>query len=245
MYNPTRWDALVTLFRITFFSLHSLPSLPSLSLSLYAGLASLKLPSCFPPTSGSDNVVPSNLNPTTAPPSLRSSPSSFMPVDAAPIIQDAVTITHATSNVDCPTCDLSPAGLGPLAQKEVPHVQHLNSTMVCGITGTVMEGENEPMVLPNGRVYSSQVGDLSVLCDWLGYCLLRTFIDIFHRRWKPWPLQILERSDARELENGSTTMRPRRFSFPDAFVLSSESHRSSSCSVTCIVKYQTLSALYF
>jgi macrophage erythroblast attacher len=62
-----------------------------------------------------------------------------------------------SSNVDCPTCSTD---LGKLAAiKGVPWAHHVNSTIVCKITGKVMEGEDEgrePLALPNGRVYSRE-----------------------------------------------------------------------------------------
>ncbi|KAH6917944.1 macrophage erythroblast attacher isoform 1 [Coprinopsis sp. MPI-PUGE-AT-0042] len=68
---------------------------------------------------------------------------------------------HATKNVDCPVCDgesgksTQPLGLGKLAE-EVPFSHHSNSTLVCRITGKIMDENNFPMALPNGRVYSRQ-----------------------------------------------------------------------------------------
>jgi hypothetical protein len=63
-------------------------------------------------------------------------------------------------NDDCPLCDKQ--GLGALARGKpvdggVPWSHHVNSNIVCKITGRVMEGEDGPMVLPNGRVYSRSV----------------------------------------------------------------------------------------
>lgn len=58
----------------------------------------------------------------------------------------------AVLNPDCPTCDRY--GLGKLA-KECPWSHHVNSTIVCGITGKVVE-DGELAALPNGRVYSRQ-----------------------------------------------------------------------------------------
>ena len=58
-----------------------------------------------------------------------------------------------TNNVDCPTCD---ADLGQLA-KEVPFSHHVNSTIVCRITGRIMDSDNFPMAFPNGNVYSREV----------------------------------------------------------------------------------------
>ncbi|KAL5480789.1 FYV10 [Sanghuangporus weigelae] len=54
-------------------------------------------------------------------------------------------------NSDCPICD--GPGLGKLA-KEVPFSHHVNSTIVCYISGKIMDEDNPPMVFPNGYVYS-------------------------------------------------------------------------------------------
>ena len=34
---------------------------------------------------------------------------------------------------------------------------HVNSTIVCRISGEVMDSQNEPLAFPNGHVYSSKV----------------------------------------------------------------------------------------
>lgn len=81
---------------------------------MYAGLASLKSPSCYDPDS---------------------------------------------KNVDCPVCD---PNLGRLAE-EVPFSHHVNSTIVCSITGKIMDENNWPMVFPGGHVYSKEVRLLSQL----------------------------------------------------------------------------------
>ncbi|EFI27062.1 macrophage erythroblast attacher isoform 1 [Coprinopsis cinerea okayama7 len=66
---------------------------------------------------------------------------------------------HSTKNVDCPVCDgesgssTAPLGLGKLAE-EVPFSHHSNSTIVCRISGKIMDENNPPMAFPNGRVYS-------------------------------------------------------------------------------------------
>jgi len=55
-------------------------------------------------------------------------------------------------NTDCPTCDSE--GLGVLA-KEVPFSHHVNSTIVCRLSGKLMNEDNPPMAFPdNGYVYS-------------------------------------------------------------------------------------------
>lgn len=108
MYDPSRWSTLVQSFRLAIYNLNGIPSEPLLHLSLYAGLASLKLAACYDP---------------------------------------------GTKNIDCPVCD--PA-LGQLAL-EVPFSHHFNSTIVCRITGKIMDEDNMPMAMPNGNVYSREV----------------------------------------------------------------------------------------
>jgi len=131
LYDPSRWDSLVRAFRLAVYNLNSLPTEPLLNLALYAGLASLKLPSCY---------------------------------DAS------------CKNVDCPVCD---PDLGVLAQ-EVPSSHHVNSTIVCQISGKIMNEDNPPMAFPNGYVYSREVR-------------LPSLIPLFRltrvcRLWKRWPL---------------------------------------------------------
>lgn len=58
-----------------------------------------------------------------------------------------------TGNIDCPSCDLN---LRVLAG-QIPMSHHVNSTIVCRISGEVMDSENEPLAFPNGNVYSSKV----------------------------------------------------------------------------------------
>ena len=53
-------------------------------------------------------------------------------------------------NVNCPVCnDL----FGTLARK-LPLSHHINSCIVCRITGDIMDENNPPMMMPNGHVYS-------------------------------------------------------------------------------------------
>lgn len=51
-------------------------------------------------------------------------------------------------------------GLGVLAQ-EVPFAHHANSTIVCRITGKIMNEDNPPLAFDNGNVFSTEVGLLS------------------------------------------------------------------------------------
>lgn len=73
----------------------------------------------------------------------------------------------ASKNADCPVCD--PA-LGQLA-KEVPFSHHVNSTIVCHITGKVMDEDNAPMAFPNGYVYSREaLEDMAAKNDGIVTC---------------------------------------------------------------------------
>ncbi|CAJ0760398.1 10775_t:CDS:10 [Entrophospora sp. SA101] len=54
-------------------------------------------------------------------------------------------------NINCPVC--TPETLGPLAQS-LPLSHHVNSTIVCRLSGEIMDENNPPMTLPNGYVYS-------------------------------------------------------------------------------------------
>lgn len=47
-------------------------------------------------------------------------------------------------------------GLGKLAE-EVPFSHHVNSTIVCRITGKIMDEDNWPLAFPDGNVYSVEV----------------------------------------------------------------------------------------
>ncbi|KAI0947987.1 hypothetical protein AcW1_009608 [Taiwanofungus camphoratus] len=65
--------------------------------------------------------------------------------------------TH-TKNIDCPVCDFS---LGKLAE-EVPFSHHVNSTIVCRLSGKIMDEDNMPMAFPiSGQVYSKEVRNRS------------------------------------------------------------------------------------
>ncbi|KAG0250737.1 GID complex subunit containing RING finger motif [Mortierella polycephala] len=54
-------------------------------------------------------------------------------------------------NINCPVCD--PETLGALAA-DLPLSHHFNSSIVCRISGQIMNEDNLPMALPNGYVYS-------------------------------------------------------------------------------------------
>ncbi|KAG8854453.1 GID complex subunit containing RING finger motif [Tulasnella sp. 330] len=128
LYDPSRWKHLIQLFRAVSYSLNSLPTEPTLNLALFAGLASLKLPSCY---------------------------------------------DSQSKNIDCPVCD--GRGLGVLGET-VPLSHHVNSTIVCHISGRIMNENNPPMCFPNGYVYSEEAlramaarNEGTVVCPRSGY----------------------------------------------------------------------------
>ncbi|GAA5829346.1 hypothetical protein JCM11251_005015 [Rhodosporidiobolus azoricus] len=197
LYSPSRWTTLRTLFRTTFLSLHSLPSIPLLHMSLQAGLASLKTPICCPVPAGAP-VAPASAYPLNKP--LRttitadgeivlSSPAATSPVPtpsptpapggaftssslavpptgtSTPSAMPTSTAVHAPlegrPSPHCPLCSSSLQKLGA----EVPYSHHVNSTIVCGITGRVVEGDGGEggqlvalvsRVTGEGRVYSKE-----------------------------------------------------------------------------------------
>ena len=69
---------------------------------------------------------------------------------------------HETQNIDCPVCD---SNLGLLA-KEVPFSHHVNSTIVCRLSGKIIDENNPPFAFPqHGHAYSREVRDHSLSAD--------------------------------------------------------------------------------
>jgi macrophage erythroblast attacher len=170
MYSTERWEILRSQFKDTFFSMYGITSLPLLSLTVAAGLSTLKLAACEPPVSqttgpsviGTITADNANSTSTAQDPITESTlpfayygPNSIDP--ALPMMTDPTPLdphsAHTHRNVDCPTCakDLS------VLAKEVPFSHHVNSTLVCRISGEVMDDVNYPMAFPNGYVYSFNV----------------------------------------------------------------------------------------
>lgn len=180
LYSTDRWDALREKFRRSALQIHSLPRQPLLHIALSAGLSSLKLPSCYsnesktaPPAHlggrafGDERsnllsvagMTETSVSAPTFPPAAGIPPPSSPPSvvvsspTVAPYHGDANHASDSKNN-NCPVCDSQ--GLGVLA-KEVPWSHHANSTLVCAISGKIMDENEPPMALPNGRVYSHGV----------------------------------------------------------------------------------------
>lgn len=160
-------------FRDTFLGIYALPSQSLLSLSLSAGLSSLRLPACSPasaPVPPKEERVPAHPQPLLPPPAADSGPPVLATIgslleDQALSSSSAPEVTEEEprpppcthiANVDCPTCQEDMRVLA----NEVPMAHFVNSTLVCRISGDVMDSNNEPMAFPNGCVYSSKVAYL-------------------------------------------------------------------------------------
>jgi macrophage erythroblast attacher len=62
---------------------------------------------------------------------------------------------YSNKNKTCPVCCVE---IGALA-KGLPASHHPVSTLICRITGDIMDHVNPPMELPNGQVYSEKVNN--------------------------------------------------------------------------------------
>jgi macrophage erythroblast attacher len=166
MYSDDRWESLRSQFKETFYSIYGITSLPLLSLTVVAGLSTLKLAACVPPPSplakpdenlNSNMMIgePGSITTESTLPFANFGPNTIDP--ALPMMTDPTPLEHhgdhAKRNIDCPTCSKD---MGLLA-KEVPFSHHVNSTLVCRISGEVMDDINYPMAFPNGYVYSYKV----------------------------------------------------------------------------------------
>jgi macrophage erythroblast attacher len=54
------------------------------------------------------------------------------------------------ANMNCPVCTPPYSAIA----QDLPFSHHENSSIVCRITGEVMDENNPPLILPNGHVYS-------------------------------------------------------------------------------------------
>ncbi|KAG1045497.1 hypothetical protein G6F25_000753 [Rhizopus arrhizus] len=94
---------------------------------------------------------------------------------------------HENKNVNCPVCDSDT--LGKLAEK-LPLSHHVNSTLVCRISGKIMNEDNPPMLLPNRRVYSQNaLNELAAKNDgYVASIILGSIVDHFSTRHQTDPI---------------------------------------------------------
>ncbi|KAK4050923.1 GID complex subunit containing RING finger motif [Microbotryomycetes sp. JL221] len=175
LYSDKRWTSLLDLFRATFLELHSLPAIPVLHMSLQAGIASLKTPICCPvpnpPSTSGSNAWSSNGShagsttavntTTTTTTTLTATEMKDGHIDDNVSVQPRVHSLEGQPSLECPICSSPLHDLAPA----VPYSHHVNSTIVCGITGKVVQGDSGEgaslvalvsRVTGEGRVYSKE-----------------------------------------------------------------------------------------
>lgn len=151
---------------------------------------SVSAPPMFPPAAGMGQGPPSV---------VLSPPSNNNTAGQADDRTGSPTVCAHLKNDNCPVCD--PNGLGILA-KEVPWSHHVNSTLVCVLSGRIMDENDPPMALPNGRVYSLTVRAVVHRC---------LYVSFTHHHLSPQALQEMAASS----QDGATVVCPRTgSSFP-------------------------------
>jgi len=123
---PTRWQDLFLQFRNENYKLHQLSSQSMLSVTLQAGLACLKTPHCYRQGQSLLSGLPG-------------------------YIQD-MKGGNEERNLECPVCH---PPLNTLANA-LPYSHCSQSRLVCHISGSPLNENNCPMMLPNGHVYGEQ-----------------------------------------------------------------------------------------
>ncbi|KAF8323531.1 CTLH/CRA C-terminal to lish motif domain-containing protein [Cantharellus anzutake] len=147
LYSPDRWTMLSETFTDTAYALTALPASSPLLLSLFAGLVALKHPTCLAQGSPPPNALPYPSSTVSIKGTTFPAPTPMPFPFSGPPHMNVEPSQPPSPNVDCPLCD--PLGLGVLAHL-VPSANHLNSTLVCYISGKVMDDRNPPMALRNG-----------------------------------------------------------------------------------------------
>jgi macrophage erythroblast attacher len=126
-----QWDKLADKFVNTHHKLFGLPNRPLLHIALTAGLSALKTPACH-----SKYVSPSSgLN------TSRSPPPGTSDFEAAESQHEEAIPSPLATLLNTPVCPICSTELNKLALK-LPFAHHSKSHV-----------ENEPVVLPNGRIY--------------------------------------------------------------------------------------------
>lgn len=175
LYSPTRYAQLYETLLAAALRVYSLPPQPLLHIALSAGLASLKVPACYGGERSSQSTHDAASATGETPAVAEAGPVNEELMRDVQREVEAEAAKHAGDeetlrNNDCPvcatvTCSSSSSsasshkrlGLGVLA-REVPWSHHSNSTIVCRVTGKVIDDSDEyeggVVALPNGRVYS-------------------------------------------------------------------------------------------
>jgi macrophage erythroblast attacher len=142
MYSPERYVELAELFVKTHHELFSLPAQPLLHIALSAGLSALKTPACHSThTPGPEPIgdAPRQSNILSA----LGEPSTSQPAVGSGTDSNTHTRLPSMNGINnvCPICSTE---LNELA-RPLPYAHHSVSWV-----------ENDPVVLPNGRVYGRE-----------------------------------------------------------------------------------------
>jgi macrophage erythroblast attacher len=147
LFSPDRWAILADAFLETHHALFSLPSRPLLHIALTAGLSALKTPACHSrfvsPSSGLGGMA----SPAHGLDRSDVDADSDGEMGSAEDGQDSdtmVTIPSAVASLSTPVCPICSTELNRLA-RNVPYAHHTKSNV-----------ENDPVVLPNGRIYGRE-----------------------------------------------------------------------------------------
>merc|ERR1719312_1458197 len=136
LLDASRWQTLIHQFRQENFRLHQLSSQCMFTVALQSGLAALKTPQCY-----RNNFVLTGLSSLGQITDTQGLPLPLM-----------VGSGVSEKNPECPVCD---PHLNTIAQN-LPFAHCSQSRLVCTISGTALNENNQPMMLPNGHVYGER-----------------------------------------------------------------------------------------
>jgi len=143
LLDASRWQTLMHQFRQENFRLHQLSSQCMFTVALQSGLASLKTPQCY-----RNNFVLTGLSSLGQITDTQGLPLPLM-----------VGSGVSEKNPECPVCD---PHLNTIAQN-LPFAHCSQSRLVCTISGTALNENNQPMMLPNGHVYGERALEAQAL----------------------------------------------------------------------------------
>ncbi|XP_023328951.1 macrophage erythroblast attacher [Eurytemora carolleeae] len=127
LLDQARWQTIVQQFRTENYKLHQLSSISLLNVTLQAGLSSLKTQHCY-------------------------SQQGQHILAGLPSYMQELKHRNEERNIECPVCHPS---LNALAVG-LPYSHCSQSRLVCYMSGTLLNENNLPMMLPNGYVYGEQ-----------------------------------------------------------------------------------------
>lgn len=183
LFAARRWHDISALLRRDYFRIHGLSLTSSLETHLSCGIAALQVSgredavvggvAC-----GGGAVFANGSAAARAPNTTAASSQPSQSMDADIDIEIDIETPPTTSNQPLPQQNIMHGRVNqqnddplrhPVIQKlaaTVPFSKRTVSKLVCPVTGIVMEGNNQPVVLPNGYVYGSLAVYEGLLSDW-------------------------------------------------------------------------------